>query len=353
MTDGLAAQGAAVSPSTFFQLSAPTNTVSILVVQFRNLADGVKREHFVATRVNQQLDVHLYRDIEPKCLVITVPAGAAPEPHVVSLALAERHKAVQNVMEDAFILPANCELPSPKRFPNTTVKDRIRWRVRLRRLRRFPITHFDGLAYLQQNPDVAEAVLSGALRSAVDHFVASGRHEGRRLTLARYRAPNWGDVFDLIGHTFDGISYLEANPDVVDEIMNMNLTSALEQFVRNGRFEGRTANPVSPTAARRGTISDLVLSAVDHRFEALSKDLAELTSARQYLTGRVTELEAKLENRRLVESAEMRSISTGDDSARASTEELAEVHRADIDRLMARTLGMIERHRPTADRRTD
>jgi hypothetical protein len=44
--------------------------------------------------------------------------------------------------------------------------------------------NFHEQAYLLANPDVAEAVKRGNLRSGKDHFTLWGRKEGRRLRLS-------------------------------------------------------------------------------------------------------------------------------------------------------------------------
>jgi hypothetical protein len=44
--------------------------------------------------------------------------------------------------------------------------------------------NFDETAYLAQNGDVARAIKAGMFASAWDHFIKTGRQEGRRQRLA-------------------------------------------------------------------------------------------------------------------------------------------------------------------------
>jgi hypothetical protein len=60
----------------------------------------------------------------------------------------------------------------------------------------FPYSHFDGLAYLEANPDAAEAVVEGAVASALEHYRKRGSKDGSRFALAVSRAPNEGRVPD-------------------------------------------------------------------------------------------------------------------------------------------------------------
>src|SRR5690349_13954913 len=59
--------------------------------------------------------------------------------------------------------------------------------------------NFDETAYLAQNGDVARAIKAGMFASAWDHFIKTGRQEGRRQRLAarvsEARAAEWGLVF--------------------------------------------------------------------------------------------------------------------------------------------------------------
>jgi hypothetical protein len=77
--------------------------------------------------------------------------------------------------------------------------------------------------YLQEYPDVAEAIQSGDFKSAKHHFVENGYFEGRR--------PHSFEV--------DEEWYLVTYPDVADGVEAGQITSAQEHFLSNGYAEGR------------------------------------------------------------------------------------------------------------------
>lgn len=61
----------------------------------------------------------------------------------------------------------------------------------------FPLSHFDGIGYLEENPDVARSVAAREVLSALSHYLAQGKGEGRRLYLAATRRPNSGYRYEL------------------------------------------------------------------------------------------------------------------------------------------------------------
>ena len=61
----------------------------------------------------------------------------------------------------------------------------------------FPYSHFDGVKYLQWNPDVRNAVLNRKCRSGLYHYRKFGIKEGRGLPLAVSRPPNPGSPLNL------------------------------------------------------------------------------------------------------------------------------------------------------------
>jgi hypothetical protein len=61
----------------------------------------------------------------------------------------------------------------------------------------FPYSHFDGVKYLQWNPDVRNAVLDRKCRSGLYHYRKFGIKEGRGLPLAVSRPPNPGSPLNL------------------------------------------------------------------------------------------------------------------------------------------------------------
>jgi hypothetical protein len=77
--------------------------------------------------------------------------------------------------------------------------------------------------YLEQYPDVAEAIATGRVGSAKQHFVDNGYFEGR--------LPFSVDV--------DEKWYQEEYPDVAESIRNGTESSAQAHFVRDGYREGR------------------------------------------------------------------------------------------------------------------
>jgi hypothetical protein len=83
---------------------------------------------------------------------------------------------------------------------------RSRWESLKRLVRRkrdgalaeeFPASCFDGLAYLQANPDVAEAVACGRVGSALAHYCRHGYQERRPFALAITRDANAGYPLDI------------------------------------------------------------------------------------------------------------------------------------------------------------
>ena len=81
---------------------------------------------------------------------------------------------------------------------------------------------FDEAYYLEQYPDVAEAVAAGALKSGLEHFQKFGSKEVRN--------PN---AF------FDTQFYLESNPDILTAFEKGVITSPFEHYQSFGGAEGR------------------------------------------------------------------------------------------------------------------
>gem|GEM_PF-360374 len=85
---------------------------------------------------------------------------------------------------------------------------------------------FDEDSYLAQNPDVARAVAAGDFPTGRDHFLARGYREirsGQRL----YRHP-------AEDAPFDEKVYLEQNPDVAQAVSEKIFASARQHFYRTG-----------------------------------------------------------------------------------------------------------------------
>ena len=81
---------------------------------------------------------------------------------------------------------------------------------------------FDESFYLNQNPDVADAVNAGVFSSGYQHFVLSGLAEGRNPSLL-----------------YDEAFYLNNNPDVAQAVASGVFTSGLVHFLQAGHEEGR------------------------------------------------------------------------------------------------------------------
>lgn len=80
---------------------------------------------------------------------------------------------------------------------------------------------YDERYYLNQNPDVAEAVAAGVFASGLEHFLNFGQREGR-------------DPSAL----FDTAYYLAQYPDVAEAVAE-GAIAAIEHFVNFGQLEGR------------------------------------------------------------------------------------------------------------------
>lgn len=137
---------------------------------------------------------------------------------------------------------------------------------------RNPGGFFDPRVYLDDNPDVRDAVERG-LTTAVDHFLAHGQFEGRNpngtFDTSTYLLAN-PDVAAVVqtgaitafqhftehgqfedrslGRSFDVRVYLDDNPDVRDAVARGQIRSGTSHFIEFGRFEGRS-KPITPIGA--------------------------------------------------------------------------------------------------------
>lgn len=112
---------------------------------------------------------------------------------------------------------------------------------------------FNSQQYLNDNPDVAQAVLAGLI-TAWDHFELFGGAEGRSPT-----------------PLFDEQFYLQQNPDVALAITNGMIQSAAQHFVLFGQGEPRAINPAIDLGKYLNSNPDLgeaatngVINAFDH-----------------------------------------------------------------------------------------
>lgn len=88
----------------------------------------------------------------------------------------------------------------------------------------------DEAFYLERNPDVAEGIRHGTIRSAREHFVDHGYFEGR----LPYRI------------TVDEAWYLGTHVDVADTVRRGEYASGQDHFDGPGYPEGREPFPIKP-----------------------------------------------------------------------------------------------------------
>ncbi len=102
---------------------------------------------------------------------------------------------------------------------------------------------FNEQAYLAVNPDVAEAIRLGKIRSGWNHFKKFGHIEGRRQKVAEDELAT--------PENFDETRYLAANPDVRQAIELGQFLSARAHFDELGRAQGRLQKRASDIPAMR------------------------------------------------------------------------------------------------------
>ena len=86
---------------------------------------------------------------------------------------------------------------------------------------------FNESGYLTANPDVADALRSGAMENARLHYIGFGYFEGRQ-----------GGTPEV-----DERWYLRSYPDVANAVKAGKVTSAREHFAMAGAIECRSPNP--------------------------------------------------------------------------------------------------------------
>lgn len=94
---------------------------------------------------------------------------------------------------------------------------------------------FDETWYLDQNRDVSRAIAAGIFPSAYQHWVTSGRQEGRSV-------PPGFDENAL----FDEPFYLLSYPEAAGEIADGRALNAQDHFATIGQFRGYLANGFAP-----------------------------------------------------------------------------------------------------------
>lgn len=102
---------------------------------------------------------------------------------------------------------------------------------------------FNEQAYLAVNPDVAEAVRNGKIRSGWSHFKKFGHIEGRRQQVA--------DDEPATAENFDEARYLAANPDVRQAVERGDCVSGRAHFDLLGRAQERRQQRASDIPAIR------------------------------------------------------------------------------------------------------
>ncbi|MBK1709919.1 beta strand repeat-containing protein [Marichromatium gracile] len=120
---------------------------------------------------------------------------------------------------------------------------------------RQPNPYFEPTGYYTQNPDVLAAVQAGAFSSALEHFEMYGATEGRQ--------PG--------ADTFNEATYLADNPDVQAAVDAGTFTSGYQHFVLYGANEGRASGgSESPSTGETFTLTagvdNLVGTAGDDTF---------------------------------------------------------------------------------------
>lgn len=94
---------------------------------------------------------------------------------------------------------------------------------------------FDEDFYLATYADVASSVKAGHYPNGWAHFLAHGKAEGRQGQPSPHATPNPA--------AFDESWYLARNPDIAEAVANGVFASAYEHWLQSGRSEGRIAPP--------------------------------------------------------------------------------------------------------------
>lgn len=86
------------------------------------------------------------------------------------------------------------------------------------------LDYFDEKFYLDTNKDVSEAVKNGIIGSGKEHFISSGRSEGREFRLSKVR--------------FDEDSYFKTYPSVMAKVNAGQYKSAYQHYIYEGKEGG-------------------------------------------------------------------------------------------------------------------
>jgi hypothetical protein len=129
-------------------------------------------------------------------------------------------------------------------------------------LQETPTPHtFNEQAYLAVNPDVAESVRAGKIRSGWSHFKKFGHIEGRRQKVA--------DDEPATPENFDEARYLAVNADVRQAIELGQFASGRAHFDQLGCAQGRRQRRASGITAMRAKTCRSAAAAARSRYAAL------------------------------------------------------------------------------------
>jgi len=96
--------------------------------------------------------------------------------------------------------------------------------------RDFRVLLFNENSYLTQNPEVASLVASGELRSGLEHFTRFGQFEERSAGASEQSS---------IPLRFDENYYLNQNPEVREAVEAGLFSSGFDHYIQVGQFQGR------------------------------------------------------------------------------------------------------------------
>jgi hypothetical protein len=105
-------------------------------------------------------------------------------------------------------------------------------------------TAFDPQFYVDNNPDVKDAIVRGDFLSAQDHFTRYGVNENRPTAAAQFASGAQhfglhGAGENRSGANFDDAAYLNLNPDVAAAVGRGEFASGADHFGRHGYNENR------------------------------------------------------------------------------------------------------------------
>jgi hypothetical protein len=118
---------------------------------------------------------------------------------------------------------------------------------------RQPSSQFNERFYLYVNPDLLPAIDAGTVQTGFQHFVAHGFSENRSGTGFFNFTPVSGNARSF----FDPAFYLSQNRDVSLALRNRSIRSAFEHFLRFGQHEGRRPSAVFNESAYRAANADV------------------------------------------------------------------------------------------------